>query len=366
MMRYRQAACLTRYVTCAIVIIGWGWLMVNAPALRANSRDERADTEDALPDAPMSTIRTPSIKDKRGTFTLGLENDLFAGQDDGYTNGFRVAWLSPESSVPPWLENGAKWWPFWSDAGNMRYALELGQNMYAPENLGSRGLITDDRPYAGWLYGGIGLMNDTGYRLENLQLQVGVVGPSALGEPIQDAVHKVVDSPDPRGWDNQLRDEPGIVLTYERKWRSLYQFSPFGWGMDATPYLGGSLGNVFTHASSGVMFRLGYDLPADYGPPMIRPGMPGSDFFIPTRDVGWYVFAGVEGRAVARNIFLDGNSFRNSHHVDKIPLIGTVQGGAALTWTRYRLAYTHVLRSREFQEQNDPDMYGGISLSVRF
>lgn len=66
------------------------------------------------------------------------------------------------------------------------------------------------------------------------------------------------------------------------------------------------------------MLRLGQRLPLDYGPPRIQPSLPGSGFFVPPQDrFGWYLFAGVEGRAVARNIFLDGNTFRDSRSVDK-------------------------------------------------
>src|SRR5256885_10946822 len=39
--------------------------------------------------------------------------------------------------------------------------------------------------------------------------------------------------------------------------------------------------------------RIGFDLPDDYGPPRIEPGLPGTNFFEPTAAFGWYLFAGV-------------------------------------------------------------------------
>ncbi len=297
-------------------------------------------------------------KDHERVATLSIENDLFAGSDANYTNGIRLAVLSAENNIPSWLDNIGN--------GHKRWHFELGQSIFTPSDLSQPGPQPDDRPYAGWLYGGLGVISDTGYRLDNLQLTLGMVGPASGAAQIQDFVHDLIDSPDPQGWRNQLSNEFGVVVNYERKWRSVYQFSPFGWGADITPSIGGSIGNIYTHALIGAVARIGYDLPSDYGPPLIRPSMPGSDFFIPRKDFGWYLFAGAEGRAVARNIFLDGNTFKDSPGVDKYPLIGGLQAGIAFTFGETRLAYTHSLRSREFHGQDEAEAYGALTLSRRF
>jgi hypothetical protein len=143
--------------------------------------------------------------------------------------------------------------------------------------------------------------------------------------------------------------------------------SLLGVPFDLTPHAGGALGNVFTYANAGVMLRYGKDLPLDYGPPRIQPSVPGSGFFIPQHGFGWYLFSGIEGRVVARNIFLDGNTFRDSRSVDKEPLVGDLQFGIVITWRDLRLSYTHVLRTREFKSQGDRrDDFGALSLSLQF
>jgi hypothetical protein len=137
--------------------------------------------------------------------------------------------------------------------------------------------------------------------------------------------------------------------------------------LDFTPHIGGALGNVYTYANAGVTIRYGKRLPNDYGPPRIQPGLPGSGVFSPVSGFDWYVFAGIDGRAVARNIFLDGNTFRDSRSVDKEPLIGDLQFGLVLYWPVMRLSYTHVLRTREFQtQQSSKDYFGSLSMSVMF
>lgn len=306
------------------------------------------------------------FKDHRGIVTFSLENDVFSGEDNNYTNGFRLAFLSPESNVPEWLEHTADLFPLFEKRGYKRWGVVIGQSMFTPDNLALRPPSPDDQPYAGWLYLGTSLIRDTGHTLDSFQIELGVVGPYSHAAEIQDLVHDLLHSPDPQGWDSQLHNEPGLVLTYERKWRRLYEFSPFGLGVDITPSMGGSLGNVFTHLNIGAVARLGYDLPTDYGPPLIRPSLSGSDFFVPNRNVGWYLFTGLEGRAVARNIFLDGNTFRDSPSVDKRHFVGGVQAGAALTIGDLRIAYTHVLRSDQFKGQRKPETFGAITASYRF
>jgi len=310
-------------------------------------------------------IRTPE-DDQKGVWSFVLENDLFVDEDNGYTNGARFSYLSPKADIPEWADDAADYIPVFAHDGDKRFRFAFGQSMFAPDDLTRRDLITDDRPYAGFLFGSVGLVSDTGSRLDNLQLTLGVVGPASLAEQTQKFVHKTIGSTDPKGWDNQLKNEPGIILSYERKWRSMYQLNPFGWAVDASPYLGGSLGNIYTHASTGAMFRIGYDLPSDYGPPLISPNLPGSDFFIPTNDISWYLFAGFEGRAVAQNIFLDGNSWQDSHSVDKKPLVGSIQAGIAFTYKDVRIAYTQILRTKEFKGQQNADKFGALTVSFRF
>lgn len=304
-------------------------------------------------------------EDDKGILNVVIENDLFAGSDSDYTNGIRFSWLSAEDHMPGWIQAAAAALPLASD-GNKRISIAAGQSMFAPENLSRRDLARGDQPYAGWLYGSVGMVSDTGKTLDNVTLTLGVVGPLSLAEPTQKFVHHVTGSPQPQGWDNQLRNEPGIVLTYERKWRSIYKISPFGLSADITPHAGVNLGNVNTDATLGMTFRLGYDLPADYGPPRIRPSLPGSDFFIPTQELGGYLFTTIGERGVARNIFLDGNTFSDSPSVDKKHFVTSLQLGAAVTYGETRLSYTQVFMTKEYETQKHPSVFGALTLSLRF
>src|SRR3546814_11712321 len=104
---------------------------------------------------------------------------------------------------------------------------------------------------------------------------------------------------------------------------------------------------------AAVALRLGEDLPSDYGPPRLRPALPGSDYFRPSARFGWYLFVGAEGRLMVRNIFLDGNTFEDSHTIDKYPLVFDLKEDIAdVLGKRERIVHTPRWRSREFRVQN--------------
>jgi len=316
---------------------------------------------------PTMALATEERDEKDSGSILGLviENDSFTGTDKNYTNGIRFSMLSSEDKLPHWINSLASALPL-ADNGNKRISIAAGQNMYTPTDITQKNPPTTEQPYAGWLYGSVGIVSDTGKALDNVMLTLGMVGPLSYAEQTQKIVHNLIDSPYPQGWRHQLKNEPGIILTYEHKWRQMYEFSPFGVGIDITPHLGGDLGNVNTDAIMGATFRLGYDLPADYGPPRVRPSLPGSDFFIPTQKLGGYIFTTFAEQAVARNIFLDGNTFTSSPHVDKEILVSSLQSGVALTYKEARVSYTQVYISKQYATEEHPEKFGVLTFSWRF
>ncbi|MHA1568721.1 MAG: lipid A deacylase LpxR family protein [Alphaproteobacteria bacterium] len=326
-----------------------------------------------------------------GVLTLQIENDRAAATDRHYTQGGRLSYLSGEEAFPAWLTglgNALNWGRLFAfgQGGKtvQRRGYAIGQSIFTPEDVRDTALVAGDRPYAGWLYAGFSAhtehrittpANPRGdpVRLDTVELDLGVVGPAAFGAEVQNNFHDLINSTRSQGWDNQLDNEPGVVLAVERRWRLPIHPLRGGrirtnnvLGMDVLPHMGGSLGNVMTYAAVGATVRFGMDLFKDFGPPRIRPSLSGSHAFDVKRGFGWYLFAGGEGRLVARNIFLDGNTSGDGHSVDKKPLVGDAQIGIAIVFPGARLTYTHVFRTREFRGQRRADRFGAFSLSVRF
>ncbi len=315
----------------------------------------------------LATVAAPAVAaGNRDLLSVIIENDAVYDTDRHYTSGVAVQWLSAPGAVPALVQDWPGWLPF-PDGAVLRHSYGMGQNMYTPRNTAVRYPPADERPYAGWLYGSFGLLAESDAQLDQFELAVGMVGPASGARQAQTLIHQIIDANEAKGWDTQLGNELGIILSYQRSWHRQRVPAAFaGLDMELIPHAGGAIGNIHTYANAGATVRLGSHLPRDYGPPHIQPSLPGSGFFLPHDGFGWYVFAGLEGRLVARNLFLDGNSFKNSRKVEKEPWVGDLQFGVVLTWPGLRLAYTHVLRSQEFKEQDEDDNYGSFSVSMPF
>lgn len=335
----------------------------------------------ALPVLILAMSAPARAADDGDTITLQTENDRYVlpSTDRHYTNGLKLSWLSRKQDDLPALLNRISNLPsLFVESGSKpltrRVGVAIGHSIFTPEDTRSRAFVDDDRPYAGWAYVAFSLQavhgDDRGglARQDTLGLELGVVGRAAGGEPVQNTWHDIIGADRSKGWDNQLENEPGVNLLFERKWRTdaLAEFKPLGLSLDLIPHYSMSLGNVLTAFGAGATIRIGQELQEDFGPPRIRPSLPGSEGFRAGGGFGWYVFAGAEGRAVARNVFLDGNTFRGSHSVTKNPLVGDFQFGLAVVYRKVRVTYTHVVRTKEFDGQPRPDRFGAISLSVRF
>lgn len=305
--------------------------------------------------------------------SIQFENDFFGGGTDRhFTHGTRIECLTRPLR---WISDGADKLPWFSsekaladsdEALKGRASFSVGQSIFTPEDTEAKALIPDDRPYAGWLYMGFGIVaNQGGRRYDKLELELGVVGPYSFAEEVQTYWHSLLGLQVPRGWDNQLDNEPGVALYYEQS-RRYDRRALLDLTADIIPHFGGCIGNVYTYGAAGFTVRLGSNLEDDFGPPRIQPSLPGGAFFRSEKGFNGYVFAGLEGRVVLHNIFLDGNTFTDSHSVDKKPLVGDAQAGVVLQWNRFRISYTQIFRTKEFDGQDRGDLFGSLSLSSYF
>lgn len=319
------------------------------------------------------------------TLNFFLENDLFANTDLSYTNGLRVSLVSPDLSEfievqgasYPWVDKLNRFLePLHPDPQTEQtvvrnVALSFGQLIFTPEARFQRALIASDRPYAGWLYTGLSYHARTRASLHSVEVNLGMIGPAALAEPAQDLIHRIGGWELFRGWDNQLKNEPGFQVVFERKHRNdvIGYRIPGGLQADFITHWGGAFGNVGSFGNLGVEARLGLNLPPDFGTSSLRPG---GDISAPGlgdvtgQQFRLYGFVAADARVVLNNVFLDGNTFRDSHGVDKEYLVADMAIGAALVRGRWRFSYAHVFRTKEFELQRESQKYGALSLSYSF
>jgi len=328
---------------------------------------------------PLTQVRGED-KIAGGTLSIYMENDLFAGTDRYYTSGVKLAWSSADLQNYSDSRYASPFLPLFNllpYINQMDYqknlVFALGQNIYTPDNTEASTLVKGDRPYAGWLYLGVGVVWKDAAVRNSLVLNMGVVGSWSYAQEAQRLVHDLRGLDHPNGWDNQLHNELGVVAIYEREWRWPKHARRVGFDWEVLPHAGIALGNVQTYANLGGELRAGLNLPDDFGTAAIGPaattstpvdgrlGAQRSRF-----DLGLYVFARADGRAVAHNIFLDGNTFGNSPSVDRKWLVGDLSVGAAVNYKNTKVAYAFVYRTKEFYGQKEPQVFGTVSVNFAF
>ncbi len=316
----------------------------------------------------------------RGSLTFYSENDkYFAGTDQAYTNGLKISYLTGDLSSLTGEDSPApaRWLArrlgrIVPDGSGYKVGLSLGQNLYTPVDTATTAYQPQDRPYAAWLYAGVALhvinldaLGGRAARLDVFALDLGIVGPSALGEQTQNGFHDLINVAHAEGWARQIGDEPGANLVYERRYRFSTDGSRAGWGAEFIPHVGVSAGNVFTYANLGAEVRAGWRLPADFGSNLIRPtGDSNPDRY--RAKWGWFLFAACDGRGVVRDLTLDGNTFRDGPSIDKEPWVADLYAGLGWStpWAQFR--YAQAYRTKEFKGQVDSQVFGSISATVLF
>ncbi len=293
-------------------------------------------------------------------FAVYFENDSRGlggpGSDQEYTNGFRFSYIYAQDKVPKWAHSyieKLKVLDHTPDQAKLNLAISLGHQIYTPNDIVEKKLIINDRPYA------------ANFREETvanfLELDLGVVGPSALGEQVQNNVHDWIGKYHAAGWEHSLHDEPTVQFLYQKRLK-VNKSETF----DSITYYGVGLGNILVGAHFGGMVRFGLNLPDDFGP--TRPSASDGDSFVTPVDTetvskkSLYVFAGARANAVARSIFLDGNSFRDSHRVRRYPFNFDTEFGAGAQVMPFAVVWRFVTRSPEFEERSKAISFASLNL----
>lgn len=276
-----------------------------------------------------------------GTVTLTAENDAIYQTDLNYTHGTRLAYQNDGAVTDDQSVSYRGW--------------AVAQNLYAPADIEQTNHVAGDRRYCAWLVGGPTWLNWQGWRSRYRELDVGVVGPWALGREAQTTVHRWVGDHLPQGWDDQCRNAP--VISFTDRWALDYM--PVS-RIALVPHAGYVIGDLMTYANAGGEIRIGSNPVVGARPNLITPAWGDTGL------LGGYVFAGLDGRAVAYNVALDGNLFCHNGMVNRKPFVYDRYTGLAIQLWRIEARLTLIVRSREFDTQARDERFGSGSLTVRF
>lgn len=303
--------------------------------------------------------------------TLWVENDAVFNTDRHYTHGSRIGYLAAEKSpvegdAVSSLASAIPHLGLHLEA--VRWGAQVGQSLYTPTDLHQTGPQVEDRPYAAWLYAAAVLQRrgtDFGSipTLDHFSCDLGLIGPGALGEELQDVVHRV----DAAGWSHQLQNEPAINLNAERFWK-LQMAGHEGWSTEWIPFVGARAGTLQVQGNLGAQVRTGWNLPSDFGrhPLDDAASETGGAQSGRPRHFHIYLLAGAEAKIVGWNMLLDGNLWHESPSVDKKNLVADFTAGLVAGWGPLELGYIHVFRSQEFENQSEVDSFGSVAISCRW
>ena len=281
----------------------------------------------------ISLISFISVVAKADTVSLYFENDsLGGGTDRYYTNGVRLQWLRDT------------------------YGFVVGQNIYTPDEIDVP-YQCGQRPYAGYLYAGYILNWVAG----TTEIDIGVVGPEAQGEEVQNYIHELIGSKQAL-WDKQV-DEGFSPQLYHRYIFNYSLFKHNYWGATLNPYLAGSLGWVNIAFRAGGVVRIGYNLPPyqSMAPVIIVTGTPYKQPYT------LYLLAAVEARAIAYNVFLEGTLDDGTKPgITTYPIVADIIGGIGMGYKAVEIQYKLIYRTKEYTTQNYEAVFGSIQINYKF
>lgn len=308
------------------------------------------------------------------TVTLTWDNDLFtySNTDRHYTNGIHVRLESKpltafdESSAPGLFVPMIEALPISSGTFQQRtVAYSAGQKMFTPDDITLASPRPDDMPYAGLLYASADFSASTSNYADLFRLTLGLVGPGSLAKQTQKAAHKLVGVDDPKGWSHQLGNEIVFSALYERR----HLLASGNWGGHASFDLvgigRGEIGTLNTGAEAGL--AIVFSETGMNGHRKLQSDVAGNGY-LSRSDLkqGWFGYLGTTGRVTLRNVFLDGNTYRDSPSVDKKPINGSVFLGFGFAAAGWIVSAGWSLESKRFDTQEKGMRYGSLSLTYRY
>jgi lipid A 3-O-deacylase len=279
-----------------------------------------------------ASAQSPAVS---AVLQLEIDNDLFAVRGSGpppdydYTHGTHLSYSWNHSSVA------------------------LAQEIFTPRH-NAPSPVPGDRPYAAWLFGEYGYRRPAGSWLTTLTMRAGVTGPAALGEQVQNNVHRLLGNHLEEGWSHQLPTRLTLALRADET-RLLVSGGTPGPSRQLAATLGGTLGTIQRSVHGGLQSYLGFGAvrSATANAPLVE------------RQGQWYIVAAYREDYVFYDAFLE-SAPRNANvsAAQLRPLVAEAAAGVGWRTNRFAAEYRYVVRGREYEAEPGAHPYGAIRLSM--
>jgi len=283
------------------------------------------------------------------------ENDVFTQTDRYYTQGIRYELVFPylQHSSLRFILPGFKY-----HAVNY-YGVSFEQKCFTPTVLASDTVRRGDRPYAAALYSGRFLVSNDSMHHQRLktEVDVGLLGPCALCEEEQKAIHRVLVDQQPRGWGFQIKQD--VILDYSVAYdKGLVNTGYFEFLFQSKA----EVGTLYDKAIAGGMLRAG-KLCSWFS--MLGPGETAA-----AKSMAGYIFLKGWVQGVGYDATMQGGMFdRNNVYViadkDITRLVYGYEYGLVYSFRKLILQYSLVHLTPEFNT-GFSHAWGHITIAIAF
>ena len=256
-----------------------------------------------------------------------VDNDVVFHTDRWYTSGVRLARVAPY--------------------GSHEFEWSLLQEIYTPEAKHFEPGTVDRAP-SGRLLLGVARHERGPACFQTIELALGVRGPSAEGERVTRAVHRLAPAPFVN-WTREDADKFDAQLSAVHSQR-------IG---DATLHVGGVAGTTRVFAHAGAQW--------DFGAPIETPVMRLAPTPPPAKgDAAWGGFVGASARVVARDETLDRPYDPTTPAPDLRRGVGRIAAGVGVVQKWGSVVFALAADSREFAEQRTWQRFGSLTVHIDF
>ena len=305
----------------------------------------------------MLLIQPVWAQEYRQSFGFKSDNDTYLanGQDRYYTNGLFISYR--RAIQEPVLK---------ANLNKKIYQLEIGQKMFNAQSGYIPGIQYVDRPITAYLYGGASM--EWFYESESwlkAGVEIGTIGPAALGRQAQELVHRITGLYSPKGWEYQLNNEMGMNmnLAYTR----MIQRSPSG-KMDLMWNGLARLGTHFSGAGLGFTLRAG-KLNQLFQTAYARSNLSGSKPVAKLTASEFFFFARPQIDLVVYDASISGGMFRKDKGpvtFSSKPWVLSQEFGLVVSKNRWMAQLSYTFKTPEVSSPAGAHQYGSISTYYHF
>ena len=135
------------------------------------------------------------------------------------------------------------------------YEWKIGHEMYTPYKSTVISIDKHDRPFAGYLYGSVGVNRFAKNYAFNTSVQLGVIGPNSYAKELQEFIHDIYGFKKAIGWEHQIKSAFALNFNAEYLKPILNVENNH---FDVTWFNSLNFGTVYTNVASGFYSRIGF------------------------------------------------------------------------------------------------------------